>query len=129
MSDINAFIFSSFQYFFIMRILSSNLFCFCCAFNVMMIKFCHFDLCRITIKNYKLCWIYCINSATKSFNIFYYFNIKFLITFNFKNRITSFVAFQHHFTITMMFLNFLSFNATSLFIIINSRTVRDNVKW
>ena len=129
MLDINAFIFSSFQYFFIMQILSSNLFCLCCAFNVMMIKFHHFDLCHITIENYKSCWICCINSAAKSFNISCCFNIKFLIIFNFKNRVASFVVFRHHFIIMTMFLNFLSFNAISLFIIINSKTVRDSVKW
>ena len=129
MSDINAFIFSLFQYFFIMRILFSNFFYLYCAFNVMIIKFCHFNSCRITIKNYKLCWICCINFATKSFNIFCYFNIKFLTIFNFRNRIASFVVSRHHFIMTMMFLNFLFFNAISLFIIINSKTMRDNVKW
>ena len=129
MFDINAFIFSSFQYFFIMRILFLSFFCFCCAFNVMMIKFYHFDSCRITIENCESCWICCINSTTKSFNIFCCFNIKFFTTFNFKNRIASFFVFRYHFIIMTMFLNFLSFNATLLFIIINFKTKRDSVKW
>ena len=85
MFNINASIFSLFQYFFIMRILFSSFFCLCCAFNIMMIKFCHSDLCRITIENCKLCWICCINSTTKSFNIFCCLNIKFLTTFNLRN--------------------------------------------
>ena len=128
MSDINAFIFLSFQYRFIMRILFSNFFCFYCAFNIMMIKFCHFDSCRITIENCKSCWIYYINFATKFFNIFYYFNIKFFTIFNFKNLIVSFFAFQHHFIMTTMFLNFLSLNAISLFIIINFETKQNCYK-
>ena len=129
MFDINAFIFSSFQYFFIMRILFSNFFCLCCAFNVMMIKFYHFDLCRIMIENYKSCWICYINSAAKFFNIFCCLNIKFFTIFNFRNLIVSFFVFRHHFTMMTMFLNFLSFNATSLFIIINFGAVRDKIKW
>ena len=129
MFNINAFIFSSFQYFFIMWILFSNFFCFCCAFNVMMIKFYHFDSCRITIENCESCWICCINSTAKFFNIFCYFNIKFFTTFNFKNRIALFFVFRHHFIMTTMFLNFLFFNAISLFITINFETERNNVKW
>ena len=126
--NINAFIFSSFQYYFIMRILFSNLFCLYCALNVMIIKFCYFDSCRITIKNCELYWICCINSATKFFNIFYYFNIKFLIIFNFRNLIMLFFAFRHYLTMTIVFLNFLFFNAISLFITIIFEAVRDNVK-
>ena len=85
MFNINAFIFSSFQYRFIMLILSLSVFCLCCTFNVMMIKFCHFDSCRITIENCESCWICCMNSAAKSSNIFCYLKIKFFTTFNFKN--------------------------------------------
>ena len=129
MFNINAFIFSSFQYFFIMRILFSSFFCFYCAFNIMMIKFYYFDSCCITIENCKSCWICCINSATKSFNIFYYFNIKFFTIFNFKDLIASFFIFRHHFIMTTIFLNFLSLSATSLFIIINFEAERNNVKW
>ena len=129
MSEINTFIFSSFQYSFIMRILFSSLFCLCCAFNVMKIKFCYFNSCCITIENCKSCWICCINSMTKFFSIFCYFNIKFLTAFNLRNLIASFFVFRHHFIMTTMFLNFLFSSAISFFITVNFGTVRDRVKW
>ena len=82
--NINAFIFSSFQCYFIMQILFLNFFYLCCALNVIIIKFYYFDSCCITIKNCESYWICYLNFATKFFNIFCYFNIRFFSIFNFK---------------------------------------------
>ena len=121
---INIFTFLINQYRFMIRMLFINLSCFYWALNAIIIKFCHLNLYLTIIENCESCWICCMNSVAKFFNIFCCLNIRFFTTFNLSTRISSSFTFLHYSTMTTVFLNCLFSIAISLFIIVNFETVR-----
>ena len=126
---INAFTLSTNQYCFMIWMLFVNFSCLYWILNVMIIKFCHSSSCLTIVENCKSCWICCINSTVKFFNIFYYLNTKSFTTFNFSVRISSFFTFLHHSIMTTMLSNCLFFIAISLFITINFKAMRYLINW
>ena len=121
---INAFTFSTNQYYFMIQILFINILCLCWALNIMIIKFCNLSLCLTIVKNYKLYWICCMNSTAKFFNIFCCLNIKFFTTFNLLARVSLFFTFLHHSIMTIIFSNCFFSIAILLFIIVSFETMQ-----
>ena len=126
---INAFTLSTDQYRFMIQMLSVNFSCLCWTLNVMIIKSCHSSSCLTIVENCESCWICCMNSAAKFFNIFCCLNTRFLTTFNFSTRVSSFFTFLHHSTIITVFSNYLFSIAISLFTIVSFETVRYLINW